>query len=1002
MEQYKDSYWIPQNVSRSLGMIPSRIRRIPMRRWIEAGAMMIGLWLLLNNIPFTRQVGFYITLFSETIVCILNLHGIKDESVTQFLFGMIRFYGLKTEMYLLPPTPAVEEQAQESDSTFSEREEQLQKLQEGMDDDTVFGDKRKEVVVPKSGVQSDNALVERLKHPIQRWFPIKDLLNDGTMVIEIDGYVRYVRFIEVQPVNLLLMSMDEKAHAIKQFMENFVFKSPERFSFMISTKDEDATEILYRYQANLQSEPSPVIKELGKERIRFYSQMAQKSKDTQYLLVYEYQGDRTGKTSTELTEIVASLDEMEREIRYNLNICGLGPVVHEDELNFRLRVLHEYCSGRYGDDLDTRLSRINRDAAILQGTSFPKLCQADVIAPKSINFEHPGYNIINGWYQTHLYITSEGYPEYIPGGWGDVLNRYGKNVSVSISFDKMNREAFLRMADQTAVQLNRNANSAIHKGKSPAEIEETGEAFSNHMRVIQAMRAKNEDLFSCTTIFAVRAATLKELDAIVDNLKKDLRGKLVTTTDCLFRNEDAQLMSWPLNYRALPLTKKASRNFLSSSVAALFPFTSRKILQENGTILGFDPLTGSLVAVDIFDHKKYTNSNIIVFGTAGAGKTYFEMLMGTQMRVLQGYQTLYVLPSKGYEYQNAIERMNGEYITLSGSSPTIFNIFEIHQYKDPDEEILKELGVKYEPIPFVQSHMQVIKTFISLLSKNSLTPSEEGVLDKHLTRLYTEFGIDVSTNNSNRSVEEFTELVRKGEARWPQFSDLQKEIENDKAMSNIYQILSPFFPGGSFANFDGQSNIDLDNKVIAFNVDDRIVPDSFMPAILFLAVSVCYNIMRRDRTEHNILFLDEVWKITKNTYSADFIEELYRVVRGYGAAVCSATQDIRSFMAVNSSTGSLSQAMLNNSAFTFIKKTPLQREAELVQEFVGLTNEEVERIRNLERGMSYLIIGGGERLNVVEIGTLSDERAFTTDPEKLRAYKRLDMEALERKAGAAI
>ena len=117
-------------------------------------------------------------------------------------------------------------------------------------------------------------------------------------------------------------------------------------------------------------------------------------------------------------------------------------------------------------------------------------------------------------------------------------------------------------------------------------------------------------------------------------------------------------MAAPLMEIDEKLFKKGRRNFLTSSLASTYMFTAFELFDPTGFLFGINASNGSLVAINPFNSDKYKNANMIILGTPGAGKTFFEQLAGHHMRET-GIQVFYILPNKGYEYRKACNEHTG-------------------------------------------------------------------------------------------------------------------------------------------------------------------------------------------------------------------------------------------------------------------------------------------------------------------------------------------------------
>ena len=69
----------------------------------------------------------------------------------------------------------------------------------------------------------------------------------------------------------------------------------------------------------------------------------------------------------------------------------------------------------------------------------------------------------------------------------------------------------------------------------------------------------------------------------------------------------------------------------------------------------------SLIFIDRYNRDKYKNGNMVVFGTSGAGKSYFTKLQILRYR-LMGIEQYVIDPER--EYQKICENLNGTMLKM--------------------------------------------------------------------------------------------------------------------------------------------------------------------------------------------------------------------------------------------------------------------------------------------------------------------------------------------------
>ena len=226
----------------------------------------------------------------------------------------------------------------------------------------------------------------------------------------------------------------------------------------------------------------------------------------------------------------------------------------------------------------------------------------------------------------------------------------------------------------------------------------------------------------------------------------------------------------------------------------------------------------------------------------------------------------------------------------------------------------------------------------------------------------------------------------------PIFSDFYNLIKDDKRMEKVASSMIPFV-NGTCRNMNGQTNVNLDNKYIIFDVDADDIPESLHPAFLFIATDLCYDAMKKSRTEECVLFLDEVWRLMVNEFSSEFIFKLTKIVRGYGSSVVVATQDLADFLSFGD--GKYGKQILNNATNKIVLSMEYDS-VEYIQDILNLNDTEKKDIVSFERG-SGMLISNKDRLSIYFTATQDEIDTFTTD---INVLKRIQSEKEQSKEEA--
>ena len=416
--------------------------------------------------------------------------------------------------------------------------------------------------------------------------------------------------------------------------------------------------------------------------------------------------------------------------------------------------------------------------------------------------------------------------------------------------------------------------------------------------------------------------------------------------------------------------RKGKRNVLTTGAASTYMFTAFEMCDDNGILLGVNQHNSSLCIIDIFNSKVYKNANMTIIGTSGSGKTFTEQLMALRMR-MRGIQVFIIAPLKGHEFRRACVNIGGTYIKISAGSPHCINIMEIRPHDVTSDELIEGEGAIEEESMLAQK-MQQLNVFFSLLIPD-MSNEEEQLLDEAVIDTYSLKGI--TTDNES--------LYKKdGSLRdMPVLGDLY-EILNRNDLTKRLAIIISRFVTGSAQSFNQQTNVNLENKYIVMDISE--LKGKLLPVGMFIALDYCWDKIKEDRTKKKAIFIDETWMLigaSSNKYAAEFVLEVFKIIRGYGGAAIAATQDLSDFFALED--GKYGRGIVNNSKTKIILNLEPD-EAEAVRDTMKLSRTEVRSILQFERGQA-LIATNNNKVPVIVKPSETEKALITTDRSELAA-----------------
>ena len=559
----------------------------------------------------------------------------------------------------------------------------------------------------------------------------------------------------------------------------------------------------------------------------------------------------------------------------------------------------------------------------------------DIIAPSSVDNGSRDYVVVDGIYHAYLYIAGYGYRTRNEAAWLSSLVEAGDNIGISFSFKRMQRDKILsRIAQKT--MINRSKMREVADTRS--DFEELDSAISSGMYLKEGMNRANQDFYYMSTIIEVTAEDEETIERNVSDVITLCASMDMVCKRADYKHEQGFLSALPTVSLDADLERKSRRNVLTDSLAAAFPFSSLEVYDPEGIFLGLNKYNNSVAILDFFDADKYSNANACILGMSGAGKTFLMQLIALRLRQ-QGVQVFIIAPIKGHEFAEVCDRIGGKYIRIAPSSQDCINIMEIRK---------KTLNTDYEihgdkrNDSILAEKIQKLMIFFSLI-KNDITQNELNLIDRAIVRTYKTFGITYD----NESL--FDKDVRF--KKMPTLKDLYNELLSKDKTKDLALMIEKFAVG-SLSAFGGSTNVDLDNKYIVLDISEM---NEHLKALgMFIALDFVWDKAKESRIQKKVIFLDELWTLigsSGNRLAADYVLEIFKVIRGYGGSAIAATQDIYDFFALDD--GKYGKAIINNSRIKFVLQLE-EDEAFTVQKHLSLSDEEAMQVIRNNRGEALL------------------------------------------------
>ncbi len=541
-------------------------------------------------------------------------------------------------------------------------------------------------------------------------------------------------------------------------------------------------------------------------------------------------------------------------------------------------------------------------------------------------------------------------------------------MNIVYTVKRQPREKILNKISK-ATMMNRSRMREI--GDTRQDFEELDSAIASGLYLKDAMNRQGEDFYYMHTLIEVTAEDAETLEQRLSAVEK-----LCLSVDMLTRRFDHKaeqgfLSSLPVLHLDPDFERKARRNVLTSGVAATFPFASYELSDRNGIFLGLNMYNRSPAFLDPYNDYKYTNGNIWLGGSSGAGKSFTLQCLGNRLRQ-QGKRVIYIIPKKGHEFRPLCEQLGGLYLRMSPSSKDCPNIMAIRRKSLDSYAGLKNLAARDDSVLAEKiSHLIIWYS----LQKRDLSDEDKNNLDSSLVACYRQYGITFDNASIVDAFGRFRPM--------PVIADWYELLKSNPETRHLAVVLARYVTGSASAM--GQRNdLDLDNKYIV--LDTSGLPDDMMLSGIFWATDVANDLIMDNSAGLSALIADELWSLVganSNPLAAGFVQEMVKTIRGLGGIAVTSTQGMQDLFGLDS--GKYGKGILDSSRIKLVMQME-EQEARLIQNVLNLSEDEVRQITRFRRGEGLLCIGYNH-VPIAFYATPKEYAAITTSSTDLRMGK---------------
>ena len=798
------------------------------------------------------------------------------------------------------------------------------------------------------------------------------------MVIDQNGDMFCV--MEVIPSPFFQKKVEEQNKIVRRFGD-FLRQAPDSLHIKSITVKANLKEQIADIEKVIDSKDDIACNSMRREYFAHLRIAKESTVNRRYFISFGYEGN-IPKTDERYKDFAVQwLNEKRVVLASVLQSCGntVVPYQHADANRNTAEIFYTLFNRNTSEvvSIDERYAQIEekyRKEIGADETQRPYIPPAEYIAPQRIEFLDPVLVRCDGLYYSYMFIPSKGFPDKVAAAWVSTFNRNSiPGIDVDLYYRKEPKASksfwLSRTIAKETVSVNEQANLA------------TDNAYEAMGKLKGAMYLKSglangDDFYNVGVIITVSGSSLSEISE-----KKRIIRDLSVSMD--IRLQDFEYQAEQVFQAVLPcpsiadeLFSKMQRNCLTNGASATYPFTSYELVCHDGIYIADDIRTGSPVIPDFFDRNLGSNPHVFVCGETGSGKSVAIKLISIRQRVKQ-QQVFVIVPEKESEFKRICDEMHGQFISLGTGSPTRLNIFDIsYPSEDAIRFAMDTEGIDLLATSLLSQKVDVLISFFRILSQVEFGGiAQQQTLSEAIIKTYNSYGI----TDNNESI--WADRTTGRKKRFPIISDLASTLRryHTPETDRMARVLSIFEHSGSYAHFNGRTNVDITNDYVVIGLEKNQT-DATLALATFTATEFVWGSVTANKGKKKSIIMDEWWKMAYNTVAAERTMSIARLARSYNCSLVIATQQMRDVMALEN--GKYGEAVLNSCATKIILHMQ-SKDLESMQRMIQLSPSEKETVSCFAPGEA-LMLNAISRLQIAFRPSEKEKDLTFTDSKTLQ------------------
>jgi type IV secretory pathway VirB4 component len=292
------------------------------------------------------------------------------------------------------------------------------------------------------------------------------------------------------------------------------------------------------------------------------------------------------------------------------------------------------------------------------------------------------------------------------------------------------------------------------------------------------------------------------------------------------------------------------------------------------------------------------------------------------------------------EYTPFVEAFGGEVIKISSDSHNYINPMEMAEDYGLDEnDDPKKVSLESKKEKAIRKKSEYIMSIVTCMltsdnGETGLNPQQKTFVDRCVSECYATY-LDSGFDRE----------------KLPNLKDLQAVFDSHKKESEEARLVAEgtaYYTTGSLDVFSHHSNVNLDNRIVSFNIRDlgkQLMSIGLLIVLDYIWNTMCENSGKNVRT---YCYADEVHVLFKNKDSAGYLQQLYKRGRKYGLVITGITQDIGDLLRSEEGCG-----MVYNSNFLLLLRQASEN-IKTLSEMLGMSESQCEELRRAPNGSGLL------------------------------------------------